>query len=111
MTALARIVLGAVLAAACAFAAAQPVAGREFQLLLPARPVSSGDRIEVLHSEQVNAQVAAAKKALDTYDVKVVPTFVIDGKYLTSSRMTGSVKDMMPVIEFLVARAADERRK
>jgi thiol:disulfide interchange protein DsbA len=210
MTALLRILLGAALAAACAVAAAQPVAGREYQLLLPARPVSSGERIEVLeffyygcpvcyeaqpyiakwlmtrgpsisiervpavftessesfartfytlgamgqisrlhwplydnhhfdgkqlneeknvadwvagngvdrarftelwHSDAIGAQVAAAKKALETYEVKVVPTFIVDGKYLTSSRMTGSVKELMPVVEYLVARAAEERRK
>jgi thiol:disulfide interchange protein DsbA len=67
--------------------------------------------VELWHSEQIKAQVEAAKKALDTYEVKVVPTFVIDGKYITSSRMTGGVKEMMPVIQFLVSRAAEERRK
>jgi thiol:disulfide interchange protein DsbA len=67
--------------------------------------------VELWHSGQIKAQVEAAKKALDTYDIKVVPTFVIDGKYLTSSRMTGGVKEMMPVIQFLVSRAAEERRK
>jgi thiol:disulfide interchange protein DsbA len=218
MTAFAKVLLGALLAATCACAAAQaalqpapqPTAGREYQLLLPARPVSSGDRIEVLeffyygcpvcyeaqphiakwlmktgpsvamqrvpavftessesfartfyslaamgqiarlhwplydnhhfdgrqlneeknivewvshngvdrdrfvalwHSGEIKAQVEAAKKALETYEVKVVPTFVVDGKYLTSSRMAGGVKEMMPVLEFLVARAAGERRK
>jgi thiol:disulfide interchange protein DsbA len=67
--------------------------------------------VELWHSEQIKAQVEAAKKALDIYEIKVVPTFVIDGKYATSSRMTGGVKEMMPVIEFLVSRAADERKK
>src|SRR3954467_15988012 len=67
--------------------------------------------VELWHSEQITAQIAAAKKALDTYEIKVVPTFVIDGKYVTSSRMAGGVKEMMPVIQFLVSRAAEERRK
>src|SRR4051812_39181810 len=67
--------------------------------------------VELWHSPQIQAQVEAAKKALDTYEIKVVPTFVIDGKYITSSRMTGGVKEMLPVIQFLVSRAAEERRK
>jgi thiol:disulfide interchange protein DsbA len=66
---------------------------------------------ELWHSEQVTAQVEAAKKALDTYDVKGVPTFVIDGKYVTSARMAGGVREMIRVVEFLVGRAASERKK
>ncbi|MBI2983136.1 MAG: AAA family ATPase [Chloroflexi bacterium] len=50
-------------------------------------------------------------KALDTYEVKGVPAFVIDGKYVTSARMAGSVRDMMRVVDFLVQRAAAERKK
>jgi thiol:disulfide interchange protein DsbA len=205
-----RFLLAAILAAACSLAQAQPSSGREYQELNPPRPVSSGERIEVIeffyygcpvcyesqphiarwlmragpgivmlrvpavftessesfartfytlgalnqiarlhwplydnhhfdgkqlneeknvidwvsgngvdgarfkelwHSDEVKAQVEAAKKALETYDVKGVPTFVIDGKYTTSARMAGSVPGMMRVVEFLVARAAAERKK
>jgi thiol:disulfide interchange protein DsbA len=57
------------------------------------------------------AQIEAAKKALDSYQVKGVPSFVIDGKYLTSAKMAGGVREMMRVVEQLVERAAVERRK
>lgn len=67
--------------------------------------------VELWRSERVTAQVEAAKKALDTYGVKGVPTFVIDGKYLTSARIAGSVPHMMETVEYLVARAAAERTK
>ena len=67
--------------------------------------------LQLWHSDRVKAQVEAAKKALDTYGVKGVPTFVIDGKYLTSARIAGSVQHMMETVEFLVARAASERTK
>ena len=43
--------------------------------------------VELWHSDQVKAQVAAAKKALDSYGIKGVPTFVVDGKYATSARL------------------------
>ncbi len=66
---------------------------------------------ELWHSEGVNAQVAAAKKALLSYDIEGVPAFVIDGKYVTSARMAGGVRDMMRVVDFLVQRAAAERKK
>ena len=67
--------------------------------------------VELWHSDRIAAQVAAAKAALVTYDVRAVPTFVIDGKYLTTSRMTGNVKSMMDVVDYLVERAAAERKK
>lgn len=71
-----------------------------------------GERFKQLwHSDEVKAQVEVAKKALQTYDVKGVPTFVIDGKYVTSARMAGSVPSMMRVVEFLVQRAAAERKR
>ena len=66
---------------------------------------------ELWGSAQVKAQVDAAKKALVTYDVKGVPTFVIDGKYQTSARMAGGTKEMLRVVEYLVERAASERPK
>ena len=67
--------------------------------------------VELWHSDRIAAQVAAARAALATYDVKAVPSFVIDGKYLTTSRMTGNVKSMMDVVDYLVERAAAERKK
>jgi thiol:disulfide interchange protein DsbA len=66
---------------------------------------------ELWHSGEVTAQVEAAKKALETYGVKGVPTFIIDGKYMTSARLSGSVPRMMQTVEYLVERAAAERRK
>jgi hypothetical protein len=40
-----------------------------------------------------------------------VPTFVVDGRYLTSARIAGSVPHMMETVDYLVARAAAERKK
>ncbi|HWA37633.1 MAG TPA: thiol:disulfide interchange protein DsbA/DsbL [Burkholderiales bacterium] len=203
-------VLAVMLATACAATQAQPVAGRDYQELSPPRPVSTGERIEVIEffyygcpvcyeaqphiarwlmragpglalvrvpaaftessesfartfyalgamnhiarlhwpvydnhhfdgrqlneeknivawvgangvdaarftelwkSDAVKAQVEAAKKALATYDIKGVPSFVVDGKYVTSARMAGGVKEAMAVVDHLVARAASERKK
>jgi protein dithiol oxidoreductase (disulfide-forming) len=210
MKALPAIALATALAAVCALAQAQPVAGREYQELSPARAISTGERIEVIEffyygcpvcyeaqphiakwlmragpgvamlrvpavftessesfartfytlgamnqiarlhwplydnhhfdgkqlneeknivdwiagnsvdrgrfielwkSAEVKTQIDAAKKALDTYQVKGVPSFVIDGKYLTSAKMAGGVREMMRVVDQLVERAAAERKK
>jgi thiol:disulfide interchange protein DsbA len=66
---------------------------------------------ELRKSDPVQAQVEAAKKALESYQVKGVPSFVVDGKYLTSAKMAGSVPGMVRVVDYLVERAAKERKK
>ncbi len=73
--------------------------------------VDRGRFTELWKSEQIKLQIDAAKKALDGYEVKGVPSFVIDGKYLTSAKMAGGVREMMRVVEYLVERAATERKK
>lgn len=64
----------------------------------------------VRDSAEIKAKVAAANKTFDAYNVSGVPAFAVDGKYLTSARMAGSVRQMMEVVEHLVNRARDERR-
>lgn len=66
---------------------------------------------ELWHSDAVKAQIEAARKALDTYEIKGVPSFVVDGKYVTSARMAGGVKEAVQVLDYLVQRAASERKK
>jgi protein dithiol oxidoreductase (disulfide-forming) len=66
---------------------------------------------ELWKSDQVTAQVESAKKALESYGIKGVPSFVVDGKYVTSAKMAGSVREMVRVVEYLVERAATERKK
>ena len=66
---------------------------------------------ELWHSADTAAKLDTAKKAVDTYDVKGVPTFVVDGKYLTSARLAGGTREMMRVVDYLVERAAAQRRR
>jgi protein dithiol oxidoreductase (disulfide-forming) len=64
-----------------------------------------------LDSHEVTTRVEEARKMLDTYKVNGVPSLVVDGKYVTSARLAGGVKEMIDVLEFLVARAREERGK
>ena len=66
---------------------------------------------ELWNSAEIKSQVDAAHAMLDAYQVQGVPSLVIDGKYVTSARMAGSVKQMMVVVEQLVGRARAERGK
>jgi len=62
-------------------------------------------------SHEVTTRVDEARKMLNTYNVQGVPTLVVDGRYVTSARMAGGVKEMMDVLDFLVARAREEHGK
>jgi thiol:disulfide interchange protein DsbA len=76
-----------------------------------ANGVDRGRFAELWSSDAVKAQVDSAKKALESYGIKGVPSFVVDGKYVTSAKMAGSVRGMVRVVEYLVERAATERKK
>jgi len=76
-----------------------------------ANGVDRGRFTELWKSDAVTAQIESAKTALESYGVKGVPSFVVDGKYLTSAKMAGSVRDMVRVVDYLVERAATERKK
>ena len=65
---------------------------------------------ELWGSAAITEKVNAAHKMLDLYNVRGVPTFVIDGKYVTSARMAGGTKQMMEVVDVLVNRARGERK-
>jgi thiol:disulfide interchange protein DsbA len=64
----------------------------------------------VRDSAENRAKFAAAGKAFEAYNVSGVPAFAVDGRYLTSARMAGGVRQMMEVVEYLVNRAREERR-
>ena len=63
------------------------------------------------NSREIKARVDQARQMLELYGVRGVPSLVIDGKYLASARLAGGVREMMMVVDQLVARAREERRK
>lgn len=65
---------------------------------------------ELRDSAENRARVAEGRRIFEAYDVKGVPAFAVDGRYLTSARLAGGVKEMMDVVAHLVQRAREERR-
>jgi thiol:disulfide interchange protein DsbA len=61
-------------------------------------------------SPEVQEKLAAARQMIQTYDVKGVPSIVVDGKYVTSARATGGTRELMQVLVHLVELARKERR-
>ncbi len=61
---------------------------------------SFGVRLKMKRAVQLNA----------SYDVRSVPNFVVDGKYRTSGSLAGSEARAMEVLNFLIKKAARERK-
>jgi len=74
-----------------------------------ANGIDAGRFKEVWHSIDTRQKVEFARRTLGVYEVRGVPSFVVDGRYLTSARMAGGVKEAMAVIEHLVERVRKER--
>jgi len=56
---------------------------------------------DIYDSFSVDARVRSAQKEVSSYQIKSVPSFVINGKYLTDVSMAGSPANVIAVIEFL----------
>lgn len=66
---------------------------------------------QAMDSPEVGAKLEAARAMLDRYNVQGVPTFVIDGRYVTSSRLAGGIPEVMELVEHLVGVALAARAK
>lgn len=61
------------------------------------------------HSEAVKAQAAAATKSSKDYQLRGVPAFVVDGRYLTSNGFTGSAPETLAVVDKLIEKVRRDR--
>ena len=64
---------------------------------------------DTYNSFAVNTRVEFAKNLTRAYGLEGTPSLVVDGKYLTSSAMTGSHEGAMLVLGQLIDRARQER--
>lgn len=61
-------------------------------------------------SPGVRARIAEAKEAARAYSLTGVPSFVVDGRYLTSNRLSGSASGTLSIVDRLIARVRAERQ-
>ena len=64
---------------------------------------------EAFESFGVHLKLEQAKQLNEAFQVTSVPTFAVDGKYITSPSMTGSEEATFAVLDQLVRQAARER--
>ncbi len=67
--------------------------------------------LDAYYSPEVDARIARAFQATKRYDIQGTPSLVVDGRYLTSSSMTPSVRGVIPVLDDLVRLARQNRAK
>jgi len=67
--------------------------------------------IDTYRSPEIQAKLVAARDMTRSYDITGVPSIVVDGKFVTSARMTGSTLALMRVVDQLVELARKERGK
>jgi thiol:disulfide interchange protein DsbA len=65
--------------------------------------------LDAYYSPEVDARVARALQLTKRYDIQGTPSVVVDGRYLTSSSMTPTVRGVIPVLEDLIRLARQTR--
>jgi len=66
---------------------------------------------DTYRSPEIQAKLAAARAMTQNYEIKGVPSIVVDGKFLTSAHMAGGTRELMQVVDQLVGLARKERTK
>ena len=60
---------------------------------------------QLLESDGVSAQVQRAHDLTAAYGVRATPTFVVDGKYLTSGGAVGSLDGVLAIVDGLIEKS------
>lgn len=64
---------------------------------------------KLINSESVAIKVQKARDTTIAYGIRATPSLVVDGKYLTTGGMIGSVEGLLPVLDGLLATAREAR--
>ncbi len=64
---------------------------------------------QMLDSDLVRMQVQRARDATVAYGIRATPSFVVDGKYMTSGSMVGSLEALLPTVDGLIDKARAAR--
>jgi transcriptional regulator GlxA family with amidase domain len=64
----------------------------------------------VLDSDSVVAQVQRARDTTEAYSIRATPSFVVDGKFMTSGGMVGSLDALLPMVNALIDKVRVARR-
>lgn len=63
----------------------------------------------IYRSDEIRQKVERTRKMTMDYDIQGTPSIVVDGRYLTSTSMTPSIPQVIPVLDGLVRLARQQR--
>ena len=63
----------------------------------------------IYRSDETRQKIERARKMTMDYDIQGTPSIVVDGRYLTSTSMTPSIPQVIPVLDGLVRLARQQR--
>jgi protein dithiol oxidoreductase (disulfide-forming) len=66
---------------------------------------------DAYRSEAISARMMESRALTDAFELESTPAVAVDGRYLTSSGMTGGVAELMRVVQELIDMVRTERRK
>ncbi|MFT4564518.1 MAG: thiol:disulfide interchange protein DsbA [Gammaproteobacteria bacterium] len=70
--------------------------------------VSDSDFREAYNSFSVDSKTRQAMTASKEYGISGVPSMIVNGKYRTSARLSGSFEEMLKVVDFLVDKESTQ---
>ncbi len=71
--------------------------------------IDPGKLEQLMESDLVTRKVQEARDATVAYGIRVTPSFVVDGTYLTSGGMIGSLDALLPIVQGLIDKARANR--
>jgi protein dithiol oxidoreductase (disulfide-forming) len=66
---------------------------------------------EVFRSEAITGRMTDSRALTNSFEIDSTPSVAVDGRYLTSSGMTGGVAELLVVMEELIQMVRGERRR
>jgi thiol:disulfide interchange protein DsbA len=63
----------------------------------------------IYRSDETRQKIERARKMTMDYDIRGTPSIVVDGRYMTSTSMTPSIPQVIPVLDGLVRLARQQR--
>jgi thiol:disulfide interchange protein DsbA len=67
--------------------------------------------VDAYRSPATEARLAESRALLRGYGVTGVPTIVVDGRFVTSARLAGGTRQLMPLVDHLIDLARKERAR
>ena len=65
--------------------------------------------LAIYRSAEIQAKLDEVRRLMTTYDIRSVPTVVVDGKYLPTARMAGGTRQLIQAVDNLTRLARKER--